>query len=236
MEFILACINFSPSGKNCHDSFIRICFWQFLPFDSFLLLKNFTLMPCWYVVVQSLSHVWLFATPWTTAYQMSLSFTVSWSLLKLMSIDSVKPSNHLTLCRSFFFLPSIFLSIRVFSSELALCIRWPKYWSVSFSISSPSEYSGLISLRIDWFDFTAVQGTLKSLLQHHSSKASLVLNLLYGPTLTSIHDYWKNSTSDYMDLCQQNVSLLNVPTRLVVAFLPRSKRLLISWLQSSENP
>ena len=120
------------------------------------------------VVVQS-----LFATPWTAACQSSLSFTVSPSLLKLMSTESVMSSNHLILCSPLLLLPSVFPSIRVFSSELALHIRWPKYWSFSFSIDPSNEYSGLISLRIDWFGLT-VQGTLKSLLQHHSSKASIL--------------------------------------------------------------
>ena len=125
-------------------------------------------------VVQSLSYVLVFETPWTTACQASLSFTVSWSLLKLMFIESVMPSNHLILCHSFFLLPSIFPNIRVFSNESALRIRWPKYWSFSFSISPSNEYLGLISSRIDWFDLLAAQGTLKSLLQHHSSKASVL--------------------------------------------------------------
>ena len=110
--------------------------------------------------------------PWTAAHQASLSFTVSWSLLRLMSIESVMPSNHLILCHLLLLLPSIFPSIRVFSSESALCIRWPKYWSLIFSISPSNEYSGLISFRIDWFDLLAVQGTLKSLFQHHSSRTS----------------------------------------------------------------
>ena len=117
--------------------------------------------------VQLLSHVWLFATPWTTACQASLYITKSQSLPKPMSIESVMPSNHLILCRPFLFLPSIFPSIRVFSNESALCIRWPKYWSFSFSISPSSEHPGLISFRMDWLDLLAVQGTLKS-LQHHS--------------------------------------------------------------------
>ena len=124
--------------------------------------------------VQSLSHVWLFVTPWTAARQASLSITNSWNLLKLMSIESVMPSNHLILCRPLLFPPSIFPSIRVFSNELALCITWPKYWSFSFNISSSNGHPGLISFRIDWLDFLAVQGTLKSLLQHHSSKASIL--------------------------------------------------------------
>ena len=124
-----------------------------------------------FVVVQSLSHLWLFVTPWTAAHQASLSFTLSQSLLKLMSIELVMPSNHLILCHSLL-LPSIFPSISVFSNESALPIKWPKCWSFSFSISSSNDYSGLISFRMDWFDLLAVQGTLKSLLQHHSLKAS----------------------------------------------------------------
>ena len=124
--------------------------------------------------VQSLSHVQLFATPRTTAHQASLSITNSRSLLKLMSIQSVLLSNHLILCHLLLLLPSIFPSIRVFSNESVLHIRWPKYLSFSFSISPPNEYSGLISFTIDWFDLLAVQGTLKTLLQHHSSKASII--------------------------------------------------------------
>ena len=124
--------------------------------------------------VQLLSCVQLFATPWSAAHQASLSITNSWSLLKLMSIESVMPSNHLSLCRPLLLSPSIFLSIRVFPNESLLHIRWPKYWSFSFTISPSNEYSGLISFRMDWLDFLAVQGTLKSLLQHHSSKASIL--------------------------------------------------------------
>ena len=122
--------------------------------------------------VQSLSHVQLFVTPWTAAHQASLSITNSWSLHKLMSTALVMPSNHLIVCHSLLHLPSIFPSIRVFSNESDLPIRWPKYWS--FSISPSSEYTGLISFRINWFDLPAIQGTLKSLLQHHSSKASIL--------------------------------------------------------------
>ena len=124
-------------------------------------------------LVQLLSHVRFFVTPWTAACQASLSITTSQSLLKLMSIKLVMPSNHLILCRPLFLLPSIFLSIGVFSNESVLHIRWPKYWSFSFSISPSNEYS-LISFRMDWLDLLAVQGTLKSLLQHHSSKASIL--------------------------------------------------------------
>ena len=130
--------------------------------------------PCLSVVVQSLSCLRPFVTPWTPARQASLSFTISQSLLKLMSIESVMPSKHLILCRPLLLLSSIFPSIRVFSSELALYIRWPKYWSFSFSISPSNEYSGLISFKIEWFDLLAVQGTLKGLLQHHSLKASIL--------------------------------------------------------------
>ena len=153
------------------------------------------------LVVQPLSHVRLILTPQTAAHQVSLSFTISWSQLKFMSIESVMPSNHLILL-----VPSVFPNIMVFSNELALHIRWAKYWS--FSKSPSNEYSGLISFRIDWFDLLAVQRTLKSLLQHHSSKASVLHCLAFFMVqLTSIHHHWKNCSSDYMNLCQQsNVS------------------------------
>ena len=145
--------------------------------------------------VQSLSCVQLFATPWTAAHQASLSITSSQSLLKFMSNESVMPSNHLILCCPLLLLPSIFPSIRVF-------IRWPKYWSFSFSISPSNKYSGLISFRMDWLDLLAVQGTLKNRLHQESPTPQLnsidssVLSFLYGPTLTSIHDYWKNNGFD----------------------------------------
>ena len=126
------------------------------------------------VIVQSLSHVQLFATPWTAELRASLSITISWNLLKLMSIESVMPFSHLILCHPLLPLHSIFPTIRVFSNESVLCIRWPKYQSFSFSISFSSEYSGLVSFRIDCFNFLAVQGTLKSLLHHHRSKASVL--------------------------------------------------------------
>ena len=132
------------------------------------------LIPVHFSSVQSLSHVWFFATPWTAACQASLSITSSQSLLKLMSIESVMPSNHLILCRPLLLLPSLFPSIRVFPNESVICIRWPKDWNFSFNISPSNEYSGLISCRIDWFDLLAVQGTRKSLFQHHSSKASIL--------------------------------------------------------------
>ena len=127
-----------------------------------------------FVVVQSFSHVHLFETPRTTAHQASLTITNSWTLLKLMSIESVMPSKHVILCRPLLFPPSIFPSIMIFSNESALRIRWRKYWSFSFSISSSNEYSGLISFRIDWLGLLAIQGTLKSLLQNHSSKALIL--------------------------------------------------------------
>ena len=183
--------------------------------------------------VQSLSHVRLSATPWTAARQPSLSFTISRSLLKLMSIESVMPSNHLILCCPLL-LPSIFPSIKVFSSESDFCIRWPKYWSFSFSISPSFEYSGLISFRIDWFDLLAVQGTLKSLLQHHSSKASILQCSAFFMVQLS-HSYMTTGKTALTrgTLVGKVMSLLlNVLSSLVIAFLPRSKCLLISWLQS----
>ena len=147
--------------------------------------------------VQSLSPILLFVTPWTAAHQASLSIVNSQSLLKLMSTESVMPSNHLILCCPLLLLPSVFPSIRVFSNESAFLIRWPKYWSYCFNISPSSEYSGLISFRIDWFDILAVQGTLESSpTPQFKSINSLVFSFLYGPTLTSIHDYWKNHSFD----------------------------------------
>ena len=140
-----------------------------------------------------------FVTPWTAAHQASLSFTISQSLLKHLSIELVMPSNH---CPHPL-LPSIFPSIRAFSSDLALCTRWLKDWSFNFSISPSNEYTELISFRMDWFVFLEVQGTLKSLLQHHSSEAS-ALSLLYGSTLTFTHDSWENHSFDYVELCQQS--------------------------------
>ena len=142
----------------------------------------------------ALSCVQLLETPWTAASHASLSITISRSLLKLMSIELVIPSSHLILSHPLLFLPPIPPSIKVFSNESTLLMRWPKYWSFSFSIIPSNEHPGLISFRMDWLDLLAVQGTLKSLLQHHSSKASILsaLNLLHSPTLTSIHDYWKN--------------------------------------------
>ena len=149
--------------------------------------------------VQLLSHVQLFATPWTAASQAPLSITNSQSLPKLMSIKLVMPSNHLILCRPLLLLPSIFPSIKVFSCESSLCLKWPKYQSFIFSIIPSNDYSGLISFRIDWFDLFAVQGAVGLCCWI----ISLALSFLYGPTLTSIYDYWKNHCFDYRDICQQ---------------------------------
>ena len=156
-------------------------------------------------VAQSLSRVWLFETPWTAACQASLSITNSQSLPKLMSIEFLMPSNYLILCCPLLLPPSIFPSIRVFSNESALRITWPKYWSFSFSISPTKDYSGLISLRMDWLDLLAVQRTLNSLpISQFKIINSSALSFLYSPTLTSIHDYWKNHNFDYTKLCQQS--------------------------------
>ena len=147
--------------------------------------------------VHLLSRVWLFATRWTTAPQASLSITNTQSPPKPMSIESVMPSNHLIRCHPLLFLPSIFPSIRVFSNESGLRIRWPKYWSFSFNISPSNEHPGLIYFRIDWLDLLTVQGTLKSLLQHHSSKASILQHsAFFIVQLSHPHDYWKNHSLD----------------------------------------
>ena len=183
---------------------------------------------------QLLSRVRLFVTPRTAARQASLSITISWKLLKLMSMQSVMPSNHLILCHPLL-PPSVFPSIRVFSTESAFHIRQPKCWGFSFSIHPSNEYSGLISFRMDWFGLLAVQGTLKSLLQHHSSKASVLWRSAFFIVQLS-HPYM--TTGKTVALTRQTfvgkvMSLLfNVLSKLVIAFLPRSKCLLISWLQS----
>ena len=185
--------------------------------------------------VQSLSHVRLFATPWTAACQASLSIINSWSLLKLMSTMLVMPSSHLILCHPLLLLPPIPPSIRVFSSESALRMRWPKYWSFSFSISPSNEHPGLISFRMDWLDLLSVQGTLRSLLQHHSSKASILGHSAFF-TVQLSHPYM--TTGKTIALIRRTfvgkvMSLLfNILSRLVITFLLGSKHLLISWLQS----
>ena len=183
--------------------------------------------------VQSLSCVWLFATPWITAHQASLS-TSTWSSLRLMSIESVMQSSHLILCHPLLLLPPIPPSIRVFSNESTLRTTWPKYWSFSFSIISSKEIPRLISFRMDWFDLHAVQGTLKSLLQHHSPKASILQCSAFF-TVQLSHPYMttgKTITLTRWTFVGKVMSLLlNMLSRLVITFFPRSKRLLISWLQ-----
>ena len=176
------------------------------------------------------SRVLLFATSWTAPCQASLFLTDSRSLLKLRSIESVTPSNHLILCHPLLLLPSIFPSLRAFSNESVLRIRWPKYWSFSFSISPSNEYSGLISFRMDRLDLLAVQGTLKNLLQHHSSKASAFFTVqLSHPYMTT----GKTVALTRWTFVSKVLSLLfPVLSMLVIAFLPVSKHLLISWLQS----
>ena len=207
--------------------------WRELPVQSLeILLVSFR--QC-FIAVQSLSCVLHFVTPWTVACQTSLSLTISRSSPKFMSIESVMPSNHLILCCPLLLLLSIFPSIRVFSNELGLYIRWTKYWSFSFSINPSNEYSGLISSRIDWIDLLAVQGNLKSLSQHHSLKASILwhsvifMGQLSHPYMTT----GKTIALTRQTFVNKEISLLfNMLSRLVIAFLPRSKRLLISWLKS----
>ena len=181
------------------------------------------------VVVQSPSNVQLFATAWAEALQASLSFTISWSLLKLMSIELVMPSNHLILCHPLLLLPSIFPSIQVFSNEFTLRIRWPKYCSFSFNIGPSNEYSGLISFRMDWLDLLAVQGSLKNLLQHHSSKTSILwcsaffIVQLSHPQMTP----GKTIALTIQAFVGKVMSLFfNMLSRLVITFLLRSKHLL----------
>ena len=185
--------------------------------------------------VQSLNCAWLFETPWITAQQASLSITNSRSSLRLTFIESVMPSSHIILCRPLLLLHSIFLSIRVFSDESALLIRLPKYWSFSFNKSPSNEYSGLISFRMDWLDLLSDQETLKSLLQYHSSKASIfqhsdfsIFQLSYSYMTTG-----KSIALTRWTFAGKAMSLLfNKLSRLIITFLPRSKHLLSSWLQS----
>ena len=185
--------------------------------------------------VQLLSHVQLFATPWTAAHQTSLSITNYRSLLKLMSLEWVMPANHLTLCHPLLLPPSIFPSIRVFSSDSVLHSRWPKCWSFSFNICPSNEYSGMISFRMDLLDLLSVQETLKSLLQHHSSEASVLWHSAFFMVQFS---HLHVTTGKSIALTRQTfvgkvMSLLfNMLSRFVIAVLPRSKSLLVSWLQS----
>ena len=197
-----------------------------MPSNHLILCRRSHLSGDEFSSVQSLSHVQLLATPWTAACQASLSITNSWSLPRLMSIELVMPSNYLILCHPLPLLPSIFPSIRVFSNESALCIKWPKYWSFSFNISPSNEHPGLISFRMDWLDLLAVQGTLKSLLQHHSSEASILQRSAFFMVQLS-HPYM--TTGKTIALTRQTfvdkvMSLLfNMLSRLIITLLPRSK-------------
>ena len=183
--------------------------------------------------VQSLSRVPLFATPWITARQASLSITNSRSSLRLTSTESVMPSGHLILCHPLLLLPPIPPSIRVFSNESTLHVRWPKYWSFSFSIIPSKEHPGLISFRMDWLDLPAVQGTLKSLLQHHSSKASILRCSAFF-TVQLSHPYMTTGKTIALTrwtlVGKVMLLLLNILSKLLITFLPRSKPFLISWL------
>ena len=203
------------------------------------ILAPMVLIVYWFSSVQSLSHFQLFVTPWTATRQAYLSITNAWSLLKLMSIESVMPSSRLILCRPLFLLPPIPLSIRVFSNESTLRMRWPKYWSFSFSIIPSKEIPGLISFRMDWLDLLSVQGTLKSLLQHHSSKASILQRSAFF-TVQLSHPYLtfrKTIALTRWTFVGKVMSLLfNMLSSLVITFLPRSKPLLISWLQWFWSP
>ena len=199
------------------------------PYWSFLLPQ--------FSSVQSVGHVRLFATPRTAACRASLSITKSWSLLKPMSTKSVMPSNHLILCHPLLLLPSIFPSIRVFSNESVLRIRWPKYWS--FSISSSNEHLALISFRIDWFDLLAIQRTLNSLLQHHSSKVSVLQHSAFLMVQLSHPDMTTGKTialTRRISVGRVMSLVFNTLSRFVTAFLPRSTCLFISWLQSPTSP
>ena len=185
--------------------------------------------------VQLLSLVRLFATPWTTVRQASLSITNSQNLPKLMSIESVMPSDYLILCRPLLLLPSIFPSTRVFSNESALCIRWPEYWSFSFNLSPSNEHRGLMSLRVDWLDLIAVQGTLKSLLQNQSSKASILWHSAFFMVQLS-HPYMTARKIIALTIWPFDGKVMSLPfnmlSRFLISFLPRSKHLVISQLQS----
>ena len=234
----------NPMGCAHQASLSFIICWSFLklvsiesvmPSNHVILYRPLLLLPSVFPSissVQSLSCVWLSVTPWTTACQASLSITISQSPPKPMSIESMMPSNHLILCCPLLLRPSVFPSLRVFSSESALCIRWPEYWSFGFSISPSNECSGLISFRIDWLDLLAVQGTLKSFLQHHSSKASVLWCSAFFMVQIS-HPYM--TTGKIIALtrwtCVGKVMslLFNMLSRLVIAFVPRSKHLLILW-------
>ena len=226
------CISMWPCNSNKNIECFHLSTNTIYPYQSLYLYVTTT--PNSYISsVQLLNPVRLFLTPWTTARQASLSITNSRSLPKPMSFESVMPSNRLILCCPLLLLPSIFPSIRVFSNESGLCIRWPKYWSFSFSISPSNEHSGLISCRMEELDLLAVQGTLKSLLQHQSSKASILWRSAFFTVQLS---YPYMTTGKTIALTRQTVVgkvmslLFNMLSRLVIAFLSRRKRLLISWL------
>ena len=198
------------------------------------LYTTFNVSPVQFSLVQSFNHVWLFVTRWTAARQPSLFITNSWSLLKLMSNESMIPSSQLILCHPLLLLPSVFTSNRIVSNESALrIIRWPKYWSFSFSIRPSNEYSGLISFRIDWLDLLDVQGTLKSLGQHRSPKASFWHSTFLMVQLS--HPYMITgktiALTRWTFISKVRSLLFNMISSLVIAILPRSKRLLVSWLQ-----
>ena len=197
-------IHWLDGWKHVHICTSAYQITLFDPTPNFTLLfyiVKLIMFPLWLAIVQFSSvpqSCPTFATPWSKTCQTSMSITNSWSFLKLMSIELVMPSNHLIFCRLLFLLRSVFPNIRGFSSESVLWIRWPKYWSFSFNISPSNDYSGLIFFRMDWLDLLAVQGTLKSLLQHHSSKASILwCSAFFIVQLsTSIHKYWKNNSFD----------------------------------------
>ena len=247
MEFHSICHFFltSVTQQNRFESQPYSSYLFFALLYSILLYGyvSICLFPCFFLLLNLLRSSVQFSrsvvsdsvSPWTTALQASLSITNSRSLPKLMSIESVMPSNHLVLCRPLLFLPSIFPNIRVFSNESALHIRWPKYWSFSFNISPSHEHSGLMSLRMDWLDLLAVQGIVKSHLQHHSSKASILwLSAFFIVQLS--HPYMTTEKTIALTrgtFVGKVISLLsNMLSRLVTTFLPKSKHLLISWLQS----
>ena len=219
---LLHCIGFPHLSKNRW-----LYLWEYISgfynlFPCFVCsFTNITLFWLLYQFssVQSLSHVWLFAIPWIAACPASLSITNSRSLFKLMSIEFVMPSSHLILCRPLLLLPPIPPSIRLFSNESTLRIRWPKYWSFSFSINPSNEYPGLISFRMDWLDLLVVQGTLKSLLQHHSSKASIIwCSPFFTVQLTSIHDTGKTIALTRQTFVGKVMSLLfNMLSRFIVS-------------------
>ena len=233
-DTLLCCFSFE---KGSFSEWKTVCILWLLWFISYWNVHLYKKLYLWifqFSSVQLLSRVQLFATPWISARQASLSITNSRSSLRLTSIESVMPSSHLILCRPLLLLTPIPPSIRVFSNESTLCMRWPKYWS--FSISPSKEHPGLISFRMDWLDLLVVHGTLKSLLQHHSSKASILRHSAFF-TVQLSHPYMTTGKTIALTIqafVGKVISLLcNMLSRLVITFLPRNKHLLISWLQSS---